>query len=97
MPRHVVLVNWTDQGIKSFRSSVDRYEAARTALHASGIEFVDIHWTIGAYDLVAVIESPDDETLAGCMLALAAPGNLRTTTMRAFSADEMRAVIAKAG
>jgi uncharacterized protein with GYD domain len=96
MPSYVVLMNWTDQGVKSFRESVDRAEAAEVALSPAGITFSDLRWTIGAHDLVATLEAPDDETLAAALLALAAQGNLRTTTLRAFTAEEMRAVIAKA-
>jgi uncharacterized protein with GYD domain len=96
MPHYVTLMNWTDQGVKGFRDTVDRYEAARGAMQAQGIAFKEIYWTVGPYDLVAVIEAPDDETATAALLSLAAQGNLRTTTMRGFSADEARAVIGKA-
>ena len=97
MPSYVLLINWTEQGVKSFRDSVDRYEAARDAFEASGVRFKDIYWTLGAHDIVSVIDADDDESVAAAGLALAAAGNLRITTMRAFSAAEMRGVIAKAG
>ena len=97
MPHYVLLMNWTDQGVKAFRESADRADAARTALAAQGIDLGQIYWTIGAYDLVCVTEAPDDATLSAALLALGAQGNLRTTTMRAFTGDEFRAVIASAG
>ena len=97
MPHYVMLMNWTDQGVKSFKDSVDRYEAARDALKAKGVNLTDIHWTIGPYDLVCTGEAPDEETVSAALLALGSQGNLRTTTMRGFTADEMRAVIANAG
>jgi uncharacterized protein with GYD domain len=96
MPTYVTLFNWTDQGVKSFKDSVDRAETAEEALGAAGITFNQLHWTVGAYDLVATVEAPDDETLAATLLTLAAQGNVRTTTLRAFTAEEMRAIIAKA-
>src|ERR1039457_6905444 len=96
MPSYITLMNWTEQGVKGFRESVNRADAAEVALSPAGIRFKDLYWTVGAYDLVATFEAPDDETLAGALLALAAQGNLRTTTLRAFSAEEMRGVIAKA-
>jgi uncharacterized protein with GYD domain len=96
MPSYVALMNWTDQGVKGFRDSVDRAEAAEVVLSPAGIKFKDLYWTVGAYDLVGIFEAPDEETLAGALLALAAQGNLRTTTLRAFDAQEMRSVIAKA-
>jgi len=57
----------------------------------------EIYWTIGPYDVVAVSEAPDDESATAFALALASQGNVRTTTLRAFDADEMRGIIAKTG
>jgi uncharacterized protein with GYD domain len=96
MPSYVALMNWTDQGVKTFKDSIDRSEAAEVALAPAGVRFKDLYWTVGSYDLVAILDAPDDETLAAALLALAAQGNLRTTTLRAFSAEEMKGVIAKA-
>jgi uncharacterized protein with GYD domain len=96
MPSYIALMNWTDQGVRSFRESVDRADAAEVALSPAGIEFKDIYWTVGPYDLIATFEAPDEETLAAALLTLAAQGNLRATTLRAFTAAEMRSVIAKA-
>ena len=97
MPHYVLLMNWTDQGVARFRESVDRADAARSALKEKGIDLTDIYWTIGAYDLVCIAEAPDDSTLSAALLALGAQGNLRTTTLRGFSTDEFRDVIEKAG
>ena len=47
MPRYVTLINWTDQGVKNFKDSVDRYEAAQEALSKTGVSFTDIYWTVG--------------------------------------------------
>ena len=96
MPSYITLMNWTDQGVKSFKDSVDRADAAEVALSPAGINFKDLYWTVGAYELIATFEAPDEETLAAALLTLAAQGNLRTTTLRAFTSDEMRGVIAKA-
>lgn len=96
MPTYVVLIDWTEQGVHNFKDSVDRYESARSTFEDAGVSFKDFYWTMGEHDLVGIIEAPDDESLAASNLALAAQGNVRTTSMRAFSADEMRAVIAKA-
>lgn len=95
MPRYVALIDWTDQGVRSFKDSVDRYEAASGQLEAFGVRFTDIYWTLGAHDIVSVVDAPDDETLAAALLTIAGQGNIRTTTLRAFTGDEMRGVIAK--
>ena len=97
MPHYVLLMNWTDQGVKAFRESVDRADAARDALAGQGIDLGQIYWTVGAYDVVCVTDAPDEVKLSAALLALAAQGNLRTTTMRAFTGDEFRGVIDAAG
>jgi uncharacterized protein with GYD domain len=93
---YVVLVDWTDQGVKGFKDSVDRLEAAQNQLLSMGVSF-DTYWTLGAHDMVSIVEAPDDQALAAALLSAAGLGNIRTTTLRAFRGEEMRSVIAKAG
>lgn len=97
MPTFVVLIDWTQQGVASFKDSVDRYEAARSQFEGMGVRFKDVYWTLGSHDLVSILDAPDSETLAAALLKLGSQGNLRTTTLRALSVEEMRGVIAKAG
>jgi uncharacterized protein with GYD domain len=96
MPTYVALLNWTDQGIRNFKDTVDRAEAAREMAEKLGGGFTNIYWTIGPYDIVGIIEAPDDETVEAQLLALGSQGNVRTTTMRAFTADEMRPIVERA-
>ena len=95
MPTYVVMMNWTDQGARAAAETVDRYEAATGDLAGRGVTIKDIYWTVGAHDLVTIVEAADDETASAGLLRLGSQGNLRTTTMRAFTADEMRSVIEK--
>jgi uncharacterized protein with GYD domain len=95
MPTYVALLDWTDQGVRDFKDSVDRYEAAQKAFESLGARFTNVWWTLGTHDLVATVEAPDDETLAAALLSTAAQGNIRTTTLRAFTQEEMRTVIGK--
>lgn len=97
MPTYVALIDWTEQGVRDFKDSVDRYEAAGDQLQTLGVSFKQIYWTLGGHDIVSVIDAPDDESLAAGLLAVAGQGNIRTTTLRAFDADEMRSVIGKLG
>lgn len=97
MPTYILLVDWTEQGVREFKDTVDRSEVGRGILEAAGVKFRDIYWTLGSHDMVSIVEAPDDETLSAALLQSASLGNFRTTTMRAFSADEMRAVIDRAG
>lgn len=97
MATYVVLSDWTQQGIANLGATVDRFEAARSQFEEMGVSFKEIYWTFGAHDMVNIVEAPDDETLAAVLLKVASLGNIRTTTLRALSGEEMRAVIAKAG
>jgi uncharacterized protein with GYD domain len=95
MPSYVVLINWTDQGAKTASETVDRYEAAKDDLAQRGMTIKDIYWTVGSYDIVVIAEAADDETASAAMLRLASQGNLRTSTLRAFNAQEARALVEK--
>ena len=95
MPKYIALFNWTDDGVKTARDTVARYRDASRLVESMGGSIESIHWTIGPYDLVTVVDAPDDETVSAVMLALASGGNLRGTTMRAFTEDEMTGVIGK--
>ena len=97
MATYVVLIDWTEQGVGQFKDSVERYDAAKSQFEALDVRFRDIYWTLGSHDIVSIVDAPDSETLAAALLRLASQGNVRTTTLRAFSAEEMRGVIAKAG
>ena len=96
MPTYVSLINWTEKGVANFKSTVDRAEAGNALAGSFGGALKEIYWTLGAYDIVVISEAPDDESATAFALTLAAQGNVRTTTMRAFDAGEMKAIIAKA-
>ena len=96
MPTYVTLINWTDQGVKNYKDTVDRYESAQEAMGKAGVSFREIYWTIGSYDLVGILDAPDDETATAALLQVGGQGNIRTTTLRAFNSSEMRGVIEKA-
>ena len=97
MPTYIVISDWTQQGVAEFKDTVERFESGKGAFEELGVNFKDIYWTLGQHDMVSIVEAPDDETLAAAALKQTAKGNFRTTTLRAFSADEMKAVLAKAG
>jgi uncharacterized protein with GYD domain len=97
VPTYVSLINWTEKGVAQFRDTVDRAEAGKALAAKFGGELKEIYWTVGPYDIVAVTEAPDDESASAFALSLASQGNVRTLTMRAFSGDDMRGIIAKAG
>lgn len=94
MGMYISLVNWTDQGIKNVKESPGRLDAARQLAKKYGCQMTHFFMTIGAYDMVAMLEAPDDESAAKFSLALASGGSVRTTTLKAFSEDAYRKIIA---
>ena len=88
MPIYVTLFKWTDSGAKNIREAPQKVqESVKTAQELGG-KVLGIYVTMGEYDLVSVIEWPDDEAAATTALAISSRGNARTTTMRAFSVAE---------
>ena len=96
MPTYVMLLNWTDQGIRDFKDSTQRSDAFAAAAQKLGARVLNLYWTVGPYDLVAVVEAPDDETVTAALLQVGALGNVRSTTLRAFEREEMDRIVSKA-
>ncbi|MFJ6564483.1 GYD domain-containing protein [Streptomyces sp. NPDC091412] len=96
MPTYITLLNWTDQGVRDYKDTAKRAETFGAAAQKIGAKLLNIYWTVGPYDLVAVVEAPDDETATAALLHLGGVGNIRSTTLRAFDRGEMERIIAKA-
>jgi uncharacterized protein with GYD domain len=97
MASFIALLQFTDQGIRNVANTTKRAEDAKSAAAKMGVTFKDFFWTLGRYDVVAVAEAPDDETMTALMLKLASVGNVKSETMRAFRANEMDAILQKSG
>ncbi len=88
MATYITLLNYTDQGAKNMKGVPERFLASRQALENMGGRLHSYRLTLGEYDAVVTIEAPDDEAYATFILNLAAQGNVRTTTLKAFSEEE---------
>ncbi len=95
MPAYIVLLNYTDQGIRNVKQSPERRKAAHAEAEKLGIKVKDSYSTMGAYDVVLIVDAPDDETISAWALSRGSQGNTRSQTMRAFSTDEMNNILAK--
>ena len=95
MATYIALSNFTDQGIRNVKDSTKRADAVKEAAKKFGASMTQIYWTLGHYDLVAVIEAPDDKSATAFALAIGAAGNVRTETLRAFNREEMNGILAK--
>lgn len=97
MATYMALSSFTDQGVRTIKDSTKRADAVREAAKKFGANMTQLYWTLGQYDLVAVIDAPDDASATAFSLAIASAGNVRMQTMRAFSRDEMGGILAKIG
>ena len=95
MATYIALSSFTDQGIRSIKDSTKRADAVQAAAKKFGVSMPHIYWTLGNYDLVAIIEAPDAESATAFALAIGVAGNVRTQTLLAFSKDEMNGILGK--
>jgi uncharacterized protein with GYD domain len=95
MAMYVVLFNFTDQGIRNVKDTTKRAAAFKEVAKSAGVSVKEMYWTLGQYDLVAIIEAPDDGVVTALGLGLGKAGNVRTQTLRAFSQAEMEAILSK--
>jgi len=92
MPTYIALLKWTGQGIGNVKDSPSRLDAGRKAFKKIGVKIKDTYLTMGRYDLVCIIEAPDDESFASAMLSLGSEGNVQTETLKAFTEDQYRKI-----
>ncbi len=94
MPTYITLIQWTAKGIGSIKDSPARLDAAKAEIETAGGKFLGFYLTMGRYDAVVIAEWPDDETAATFALVAGSQGNVRTETLKAFTEDEYRQIIA---
>jgi len=94
MAAYIGLMKMTEQGAKSIKEMPARVDANMKRFKEQGIEIKSWHLTMGRYDVVVMFEAKDDETAARAALAIAGQGNAKTETLRAFSLDEARKLVA---
>lgn len=97
MATFVSTIKFTEKGVKSIAESPQRATALKTAAKKMGVKVKEIYWTLGEHDGVFIFDAPDDETATALMLHLGSLGNVQTSTSRAFTANEMKNVLAKMG
>jgi uncharacterized protein with GYD domain len=95
MATYIALVNFTDQGIRHIRQTTERAKALVNAAANLGVKIKEIYWTMGTFDAVFIAEAPDDETITAFAVSMGSLGNIRTQTLRAFSAEEMNRILGK--
>ena len=95
MPTYVTLANFTQKGLHEVKGTLTRAEAFKAAAKQAGAEVKEFLWTQGAYDMVCIVEAPDDAAMSVLMLNALKLGNVSGQTLRAFNAAEMEKILAK--
>ncbi len=93
MASYIMLINYTEQGIRNIKGSPKRADAARFLAKSCGAELKDLYLTMGEYDLIGIVEAEKDDAVAKFALALGSIGNVRCTTLKAFTESEYRNII----
>jgi uncharacterized protein with GYD domain len=93
MADYIVLIDYTDQGIRTIKESPGRADAFRENAKKIGVTVKELYWTSGAHDGVLIVEAPDDKAVSALMLSLVRAGNVRTQTLRAYGPSEMREIL----
>ncbi len=95
MATYINLVSWTDQGIKGIKDAPQRIDAFRKTVEAAGGKLTGFYLTMGRYDIVTIVDAPNDEAIANIALSTGSKGNVRTETLKAFSDDQFRNIVTK--
>jgi uncharacterized protein with GYD domain len=88
MSHYILLIKWTDKGISNVKQSPERYNSFKESVEKAGGKVVGAYYTFGKYDVVIIIEAPNDEVVMSLMLKVGSYGNVKSQTLKAFTAEE---------
>jgi uncharacterized protein with GYD domain len=95
MATYIMLAHFTDQGIRNIKDTTKRADAFKELAKSLGVTVKDLYWTLGQFDIAAIMDAPDDAVVTALGLSLGKSGNVRTQTLRAFSGSDMNAILGK--
>jgi uncharacterized protein with GYD domain len=95
MSSYLILLNFTEQGIRSIKDNPSQLEAIKQVFQAQDMRLKSFHLLISRYDAVIILEANNEESVASAVLKIASTGNVRTETFRAFTEDEYLQIINK--
>jgi uncharacterized protein with GYD domain len=93
MAKYVVLYRFTDQGLKNVKDTVEQADEIQKDQKSRGFTVHGIYWTQGRYDLVAIVDAPDEAAMVAGLFNIAEAGNVHSETLRAFDAAEMQRIL----
>lgn len=95
MPTYILLMKLTDQGVKAIKDAPKRVEEGIKGFEKMGGKMLGFYLTTGEYDYVSIGEAPSDEAAVTFALALGSKGNVRTTSLKAFTKEEFAGMVTK--
>jgi uncharacterized protein with GYD domain len=93
MATYILLGTFTDQGIHNIKDTTKRADAVRAMAKKIGIAVKDMYWTLGQYDVAAILDAPDEAAATSLALAVGSQGNVRTQLLRAFNEEEIGPIL----
>jgi uncharacterized protein with GYD domain len=95
MPTYISLARWTDQGVRNIKEAPQRIDAFKKGVQAAGGKLTGFYVTMGKYDIVTIVDAPNDEAVANMVLSTESKGNVRIQTLKASTEDQFRTIVAK--
>ena len=95
MATYILLGTFTDQGIRNIKDTTKRADAVRAMGKKAGVTVKDMYWTLGQYDVAAILDAPDEAAATSLALSVGALGNVRTQLLRAFTEDEIGPILGR--
>lgn len=95
MATYIVLGQFTDQGVRHVKDTTKRAESFKQMARKVGVTVKEVYWILGPYDVVTIVEAPDDASVSALLLSAGVLGNVRTQSFRAYSAEEMGPILSK--
>lgn len=93
VPSYVMLLTWTDQGVRTAKDTVKRADAFKKQAEKMGVKVRETLWTMGQYDAVSLFDAPDDPAASRLAIWIGSQGNVKTLTMRCYAAAEMSKIV----
>jgi uncharacterized protein with GYD domain len=93
MPTYIAFLKWTPQGLQNVKQSPSRLAAARKGFEAAGVKMTDFYMVTGRHDMIAILDAPDDMSVAKAILGATSQGSITSETIRAFTEEEYRRIV----
>lgn len=94
MPVYVSLVKFTQYGISTMKQQgIARSKAVQKNIESLGGRLLEAYYCLGEYDVVAILQFPDNQTAMKASVLNSAPGHIQITTMPAVSRDQWRKIL----